>query len=179
MKKYEKIKRIEDELTTYYAQLHKENLTPQEAEPLTAIMMGLRSLIYGAKDIKDVTHNILFMKEAEDPLATRILDKLRKVIDVRLDEIQQVLDAETIEDQSQNWLQENEQVYNELIDDLYKHIKGHSSKGVPVSTITNVIKQGISSLDNLCSAIIYWKFRKVTTLDEGAVPVLEERVEKL
>ncbi|HSI68872.1 MAG TPA: Na/Pi symporter [Gillisia sp.] len=176
LKKYEKIKRIEDELTTYYAQLHTENLTPQEAEQLTAIMMGLRSLIYGAKDIKDVTHNILFMKEADDPLATRILDKLREVIDVRLDEIQQVLDTETIQYQSPNWLQENEKVYNELIDDLYKHIKGHSRKGVPVSTITNVIKQGISSLDNLCSAIIYWKFRKVTTLDLGTMQVLEEKV---
>src|SRR5690606_16740912 len=44
IKKYEKIKRIEDELTTYYAQLHKESLTQEEAEQLTAIMMGLRSL---------------------------------------------------------------------------------------------------------------------------------------
>lgn len=60
MKKYEKIKLIKDEHTTYYARLHKENLTPQEAEQPTAIMMGLRSLIYGAKYIKDVTHNILF-----------------------------------------------------------------------------------------------------------------------
>jgi phosphate:Na+ symporter len=178
MKKYEKIKRIEDELTTYYAQLHKENLTPQEAEQLTAIMMGLRSLIYGAKDIKDVTHNILFMMEAEDPLATRILDKLREVVHQRLGEIQQVVEAEGIGEQVQTWLQDNEQVYNELITDLYDHMKGHSSKGVPVSTITNVIKQGISSLDNLCSAIIYWKFRKVTTLDEDSVPVVEKGLEK-
>jgi len=173
IKKYEKIKRIEDELTTYYAQLHKESLTQEEAEQLTAIMMGLRSLIYSAKDIKDVTHNILFMMEADDPLATRILDKLRKVVNLRLGEIQQVLESEEAMAEAPLWLQDNELVYNELITELYSQIKGHSSKGVPVSTITNVIKQGISSLDNICSAIIYWKFRKITTLDEGTVPVAE------
>ncbi|MCM4161111.1 Na/Pi cotransporter family protein [Antarcticibacterium flavum] len=176
-KKYEKIKRIEDELTTYYAELHKENLTPHEAGQLTAIMMGLRSLIYSAKDIKDVTHNILYMLEAEDPLATKILDNLREVVYHRLEEIQQVLELEEVGEHPPSWVQENEQVYNELISELYNNIKGHSRKGVPISTITNVIKQGISSLDNLCSAIIYWKFRKVTTLDEETLPGVEEKVE--
>lgn len=176
LKKYEKIKRIEDELTTYYAHLHKESLTQEEAEQLTAIMMGLRSLIYGAKDIKDVTHNILYMMEADDPLATRILDKLRKTVNLRLGEIQKVLESEEATPQAPLWLQENEQVYDELITELYSQIKGHSNIGVPVSTITNVIKQGISSLDNICSAIIYWKFRKITTLDEGTGPVAEARL---
>jgi phosphate:Na+ symporter len=175
MKKYEKIKRLEDELTTYYAQLHKENLTPQEAEQLTAIMMGLRSTIYGAKDIKDVAHNILFMLEAGDHLATRVLEKLRQVVDQRLEEIQKVLETGETGEQPQSWLQDNERVYNELINEVYDKIKAHSRKGVPVSTMTNVIKQGISSLDNLCSAVIYWKFRKVTTLDNGALPVERER----
>ncbi len=170
MKKYEKIKRLEDELTSYYSQLHRENLTPAEADQLTAIMMGLRSLIYGAKDIKDVTHNILFMRDSEDPLATNILDKLREVVNLRLSQLGRVLDEQKISDEPPGWLQENQQIYNELISDLYDHLKGHNRKGVPVSTMTNVIQQTISSLDNVCSAIIYWKFRKVTTLDEETVP---------
>lgn len=177
LKKYEKIKRLEDELTTYYAQLHRENLTPAEADQLTAIMMGLRSLIYGAKDIKDVTHNILFMRDSEDPLATRILDKLRELVILRLAQIQQVVDTDEITGEAPAWLQENQQVYNDLISYLYDHIKGHSSKGVPVSTMTNVIQQTISSLDNVCSAIIYWKFRKVTTIDERTVLPTEVKTE--
>jgi len=50
-KRYDKIKRLEDELTIYYAQLQEQNLNITEAEQLTASMMGLRSMVYGAKDI--------------------------------------------------------------------------------------------------------------------------------
>ncbi|WP_029037523.1 Na/Pi cotransporter family protein [Salinimicrobium xinjiangense] len=163
-KKYERIKRLEDELTSYYARLHRENLSPQEAEQLTAIMMGLRSLIYSAKDIKDITHNIMFMREQNDPIASRIIQDLRQVINQRLAEIQQALETEENMEQPEKWLQENEQAYNKLIEELYEHIKTHST-AVPVSTMTNVINQSISSLNNLCSAIIYWKFRHVNALD--------------
>jgi len=169
-KKYEKIKRLEDELTTYYARLKGENLNPDEATRLSSVMMGLRSLIYAAKDIKDITHNLPFMREAEDVVAIEILDRLRAEVNTRLSEIQKVLDAGDGAVQPTTWLQQNEKIYNELISYLYEHIKNQNNRGTPVSTITNVVKQAISSLDNLCSAIIYWKFGKVNTLDENPVP---------
>lgn len=168
-KKYEKIKRLEDELTAYYARLNQVELTPEEASKLTAIMMGLRSLVYGAKDIKDIAHNLPFIMEAEDPVSTEIMKRLRELVEMRLGEIQKVVDTGEVASLPPKWLQENEIVYNSLISYLYDHIKSESEKAVPVSTLTNVIKQTISSLDNLCSGIIFWKFGRLTIPDEPSL----------
>lgn len=163
--RYDKIKRLEDELTSYYAQLQEQNLNVTEAEQLTASMMGLRSVVYGAKDLKDVMHNIQFMMENEDPLGIEILKRLQEFVRLRLEEINSYLEEENQPGIIPDWLQQNEMFYNETINYLYKNIKSRNKEGVPISTITNVVNQTVSSMDNVCSSIIYWKFKKGTTLD--------------
>ncbi|HZJ36304.1 MAG TPA: Na/Pi symporter [Gillisia sp.] len=163
--RYDKIKRLEDELTSYYAQLQEQNLDITEAEQLTASMMGLRSIVYGAKDMKDVMHNIQFMMENEDPLGIEILKRLQEFVRHRLEEINLYLEEENQPEIIPDWLQQNEMFYNETIVYLYKNIKTRNKEGVPISTITNVVKQTVSSMDNVGSSIIYWKFKKGTTLD--------------
>jgi phosphate:Na+ symporter len=163
--RYDKIKRLEDELTSYYAQLQEQNLNITEAEQLTASMMGLRSIVYGAKDMKDVMHNIQFMMENEDPLGIEILKRLQEFVRLRLEEINSYLEEENQPEIIPDWLQQNEMFYNETINYLYKNIKSRNKEGVPISTITNVVKQTVSSMDNLCSSIIYWKLKKGTILN--------------
>jgi len=167
--RYNKIKRLEDELTSYYALLQEQNLNITEVEQLTASMMGLRSIVYGAKDIKDVMHNIQFMMENEDPLGIEILKRLQEFVRLRLEEINSYLEEENQPEIIPDWLQQNEMFYSETIIYLYKNIKSRNKEGVPISTITNVVKQTVSSMDNVCSSIIYWKFKKGTILD-GAEP---------
>jgi phosphate:Na+ symporter len=164
-KRYDKIKRLEDELTIYYAQLQEQNLNITEAEQLTASMMGLRSMVYGAKDMKDVMHNIQFMMENEDPLGIEILKRLREFVKLRLEEINLYLEETNQPDIIPDWQQQNEMFYNETIVYLYKNIKTRNKEGVPISTITNVVKQTVSSMDNVGSSIIYWKFKKGTAMD--------------
>lgn len=173
-RKYDKIKRLEDELTIYYAQLQEKNLEVEEARQLTASMMGLRSMIYGAKDIKDVMHNIRFILDSEDELGAEILKKLRDQIKMRLLEIRSFLTA-TVQEMGNNeinphlWIKENEEFYEDTISYLYSHLGNRKKNAVQISTLTNVIKHTHSSLDNLCSSIIYWKLGKFTTLDgDGA-----------
>jgi phosphate:Na+ symporter len=163
--RYDKIKRLEDELTSYYAQLQEQNLNITEAEQLTASMMGLRSMVYGAKDMKDVMHNIRFMMENEDPLGLEILKRLQEFVRHRLEEINSYLEEENQPGIIPDWLQQNELFYNETINYLYQNIRSRNKEGVPISTITNVVKQTVSSTDNVCSSIIYWKFKKVTAMD--------------
>ena len=163
--RYDKIKRLEDELTSYYAQLQEQNLNVTEAEQLTASMMGLRSVVYGAKDMKDVMHNIQFMMENEDPLGIEILKRLQEFVRLRLKEINSYLEEENQPGIIPDWPQQNEMFYNETINYLYQNIKSRNKEGVPISTITNVVKQTVSSMDNVCSSIIYWKFKKGTTLN--------------
>ncbi|MGY5849207.1 Na/Pi cotransporter family protein [Salegentibacter sp. F14] len=181
-RKYEKIKRLEDELTVYYAQLQEKNLSIEQARKLTAGMMGLRSMIYGAKDIKDVMHNIRFILDSDDKLGTEILKSLSKHMSLRLKEIHEFIIAGEIDLELQaslpaGWLKENEDFYNTTINYLYVHLTHRGKNAVPVSTLTNVIKQSHSSIDNLCSSIIYWKLEKGTTLDNSETVKLNPKIE--
>ena len=176
-RKYDKIKRLEDELTVYYAQLQEKNLKVEEARQLTASMMGLRSMIYGAKDIKDVMHNIRFIMDSDDELGNEILKILRNQVSLRLHEIRSFL-TETVQESGNTeinphqWIKENEVFYEDTIRYLYSHLGHRKKNAISVSTLTNVIRQTHSSLDNLCSSIIYWKLGKYTTLDGAeAVPI--------
>ncbi|MBZ9729977.1 Na/Pi symporter [Salegentibacter sp. JZCK2] len=171
-KKYEKIKRLEDELTVYYAQLQEKNLSIEEARQLTASMMGLRSMIYGAKDVKDVMHNISFILDSDDKLGTEILKRSGNHINIRLEEIHKFINDEAVDPELKTglatmWLKENEDFYNKTISYLYEHLSHRRKNAVPVSTLTNVIQQTHSSIDNLYSSIIYWKLEKGTTLDNS------------
>ncbi|MCR9183213.1 MAG: Na/Pi symporter [Flavobacteriaceae bacterium] len=153
--KYDKIKRLEDELTTFYLQLQEQNLSVRESEQLTSNMIALRSLVYGAKDIKDVAHNIKFIIDSEDPLALEILEKLRAFVKNKIDEIHQYIDIDAANAPTLNqMLESNESFYNEMITFLYQNVKGLSKKGIQVSTITNVIRQTVSSMNHICQAFM-------------------------
>jgi len=153
--KYDKIKRLEDELTTFYLQLQEQNLSEKESEQLTSNMIALRSLVYGAKDIKDVAHNIKFIIDSEDPLALEVLDKLRAFVKNKIDEIHLYIDVDATHAPTLNqMLESNESFYNEMITFLYQNVKGLSKKGVQVSTITNVIRQTVSSMNHICQAFM-------------------------
>lgn len=151
--KYDKIKRIEDELTSFYSQLQEQNLNTNEAEELTSSMLSLRSLVYGAKDIKDVIHNIKYMAESEDPLALEVLNRLQIFVKNHSEEMYKMVNKqkENIKGMKEI-LDKNELFYEEMIAFLYENIKNHSKKGVPISTMTNVIKHSVSAMSNLCIA---------------------------
>lgn len=161
-KKYEQIKRLEDELISYYSQLQEKNLTEAESAHLTSSMMALRSMVYGAKDIKDIIHNISFISESDDKVGHEILSRLSTLLQQRLGEIDLFLEQEETGSEittPQNWLKENEQLYNELITYIYRNIRHNE---VPVSTLTNVVRQSISCLDNLCNSAVLRKSGKDT-----------------
>lgn len=171
-KKYEKIKRLEDEILVYYSRLQEGSLSEEEATKLTAGMMGLRSLVFGAKDIKDVIHNIRSIRESEDQKGREVLKQLRSLVKHRLQDITVFLDLPEEKRKPatvQNWLLEHQKHYNQLINHLYHNIPYRTPEAVPVSTLTNLIRQTFSSLNNLCSSLIYWKFNK-ESLPENLTP---------
>lgn len=154
---YQQIKRLEDELTDYYSQLQEQNLTPTESARLTNYMMVLRSLIYSAKDMKDVMKNIADIMDSDDELANNVLRKLQHYVSEKLHKLGSVVADGAKQEEMMLWKFENDTFYKETIAYLYQNIKGKPSKVIPVSTLTNVIKQTVSSLDNLCEAVVKWR----------------------
>ncbi|SMD44307.1 phosphate:Na+ symporter [Aquiflexum balticum DSM 16537] len=161
---YKEIKNLEDELTKYHLLVQEENLSIIEAQKLTSLMLALRTMVYGAKDLKDVMHNIQDMEDEEDILVREYYDELKAFTFDFLKKIKEYILREDFSDEVPDWIGENGKHYKKFISELYQKIKVKPME-FPVSTLTNVIKQVVSGLDNLGSAVIHWKHQKKDVID--------------
>lgn len=164
MGQYKEIKNLEDELTKYHLLVQEENLSLEEAQKLTSLMLALRTMVYGAKDLKDVMHNISDMEDEEDSLVREYYDNLKLFTFDFLKKIREYIAQEDLPENVPDWIGENGKEYKKLISGLYQKIKVNPME-FPVSTLTNVIKQVVSGLDNLGSAVIHWKHQKKDVID--------------
>ncbi|ERM84535.1 hypothetical protein P872_24260 [Rhodonellum psychrophilum GCM71 = DSM 17998] len=164
LSQYQGIKSLEDELTAYHLGIQEENLSQEDAKKMTSLMLCLRTLVYSAKDIKDVMHNIREMEDAEDRLVKDLYVELKTYSFDFLVKLKKYI--KTVPDLSviPNWIGENDKKYQALISNLFIHV-GKKKPEIPISSLTNVIKQIISSLDNLGSAVIHWKHLKKEVID--------------
>jgi phosphate:Na+ symporter len=165
MQQYAQIKEMEDELTRYHIMLQEENLTLGEAHKLTTLMLALRTIVYAAKDIKDVSHNIKDILETDDDMALAFYQDLKQYTFTFLEELKEYLDKDEVGEVAPEWLQRHDLQYKAWIAKLYSNIRHHNPE-FPVSTLTNVIKQVASSLDNMSSAVIHWKHMEKKVIDE-------------
>lgn len=150
--KYETIKLIEDEITKFYTKLQKQELEIKDIEMLENNMSLMRSLVYAAKDVKDVQHNIKTIQESNYSLALQILERLKAHLNNRFTDYDKMIYADTSVDLNRNLYTENHSVYIETIHFIYSELSSVKKSDIPVSTITNVTKQTIAALNNMYSA---------------------------
>lgn len=153
LEKYNKLKRMEDEVTEFYTQIQEQNLGEEESGLLARGMLKLRAMITAAKNIKDVVPNIRQMDESEDAAALEILKQLQ---DFTIQKIAELKEAEQHHEKMKpeaEWHREFELFYSKTIEHLYKSIKTQAKRDVPVSTITNTIKKTVSALEELAYSV--------------------------
>ncbi|EOZ93724.1 Sodium-dependent phosphate transporter [Indibacter alkaliphilus LW1] len=165
MEQYAQIKILEDELTNYHIDLQEENLSLEDAERLTSLMLTLRTLVYASKDLKDVLHNIKEMEEKEDALTQKYYHQLKQYSFEFLREIKTFLETEKIDGLHPDWIEKNAAQYNIWISNIYQDYKTYT-QNFPISTMTNVLKQVVSSLDNLGSASVHFKMETRKVIDK-------------
>ncbi|UJP64424.1 Na/Pi cotransporter family protein [Mongoliitalea daihaiensis] len=161
---YQELKTLEDELTEYHLALLSQNLQPAEAQKLTSLMLTLRTLIYASKDLKDVMHNIREMEDSDNSLLMYFYKEIKSYSFDFMEELSRYMEHQEEITEFPKWLIHNEGVYNFWISDLYQRIQ-HEKMDYPISTLTNVMKQVISSMDNLSNAVIYWKHGEKEVID--------------
>ncbi|WP_158859993.1 Na/Pi cotransporter family protein [Lunatibacter salilacus] len=162
---YAKLKLLEDELTSFGIFLQEKNLTPEDAEKLTYLMHSLREMIYGAKDFKDIIHNIKEMKESEELLVLNMLDQLRSQAADFLFFLDNTVSSDSTLFGSVDRPRSFAGNYEEMILSLYQNLKFQKTD-VPISTLTNVIKQVVAGLKHLGEAVTYLKIKSVNAVDE-------------
>jgi phosphate:Na+ symporter len=166
--RYNELKNLEDEITDYYTQIQEQNLTQSEADLTATYMMSLRSMIYSAKNIKDVISNIKEIDESEDALAQEILVKLQEFSTEKLTMLSSLFEQHEYKSDTLEFHLDFEKFYNQTVAFLYKNIKQQSKKTVPVSTTTNAIRKTVSALEDLASAVANRKLEADTMLEVEA-----------
>jgi phosphate:Na+ symporter len=151
---YNQLKSIEDEITDYYTQIQKFNLSESEADLTANYLIRLRSMIIAAKNIKDVIPNIKEMSQSEDSLAIEVLKRLRDFALQNLKTLNQLNKQGKNQEKTADLQSEYEKFYNLTVDFLFKSIRDKAPKGVSVSSITNAIKKIVSSLEELTNTVI-------------------------
>jgi phosphate:Na+ symporter len=164
LEEYDRIKKLEDEITKYHILLQEQFLSEREAQKLTSLMLSMRTLVYAAKDIKDVMHNIRNMEDEEDRVVVALHGKIKLYVMEFLEKMDAYKKLEKTPENEPNWIPENSKQYKLWISELYAALKTNDLE-FPVSTLNNVIKQVISSLDNLGSSVIHWKHQKKEVID--------------
>lgn len=152
IERYNMMKKTEDEVTTFYKLLQSKNLTESESNTLAAHMIRLRSLVYAAKNMKDIINNVKDMDESDDGIAKKILQKLRDFSQVMMTELSDHITMEKKEDRKAEWHQELDIFYHETIDYLYDQLFENETPVISVSTMTNVIKKTVSCLEEMANA---------------------------
>lgn len=164
LEEYSRIKSLEDEITKYHILLQEEFLSEKEAQKLTSLMLALRTMVFAAKDIKDVMHNIRDMEDEEDRLVVALHGKIKAYVIAFIEKMEAYKKLDTIPENEPNWVNENSKQYKIWISELYEDLKSKNIE-FPISTLNNVIKQVISGLDNLGSSVIHWKHQKKEVID--------------
>ena len=149
---YQLLKQTEDEATKFYKKLQSKNLTEQESDILAAQMVRLRSLVYAAKNMKDIIANIKELFENEDHLSKKILKKIRHISEEKLLVYSYHIDHEIKEDKNIEWHAELDVFYHHSIDYIYDRFSEVENGSVSVSTLTNVVKKTVSCLEEMANA---------------------------
>jgi len=165
LSQYKRIKQLEDELTAYHISLQEVNLDQASAQRATSLMLALRTMVYAAKDIKDVMHNIKEMQESEDNQVQELLEFLRSFTFNQMNKMKAFIDHRE-ELVRPDWIGQHDEVYQNTIAELYQKVRKQQPE-VAISTLTNVIKQVVSSLDNLGNSLIHWRFMEKVVIDQA------------
>lgn len=151
LEKYAFLKKIEDEISEFYYRLQEYNLTEPESKLLSLYMHKLRELIYAAKEIKDVHLNILSIHSSEDKVALEILSDLQQLVVEKIEELRGYIDSDIAQKPITEQQLDLSNFYKKTINKLYK--TSYTGQNVPISTLTNVIRKTIQSMENLSRSV--------------------------
>ena len=149
---YNHIKITEDEITTFYKKLQTKNLSSAETNILAAHMIRLRSLVYAAKNMKDIIANVKEIIDNEESLPIDILQKLQHFTKQKMEIFTAHITMENKDNLHEKWTRALDLFYHKTIDYLYDQISVEEKIQISVSTITNVIKKTVSCLEELANA---------------------------
>ena len=168
---YQEIKNLEMEILHFYSELQKQKINEVEAERLSEFMSAVRNLIYSAKSMKDILHNI---NELDNLDKVAIQDKVIQVQLFQENFYHEVYRISTPTANSeelirlQELMQNSKLRYNSFTNHIYQDISAGAINEEQVSTLLRVNREIYNSNKFLLRAVsLYLGYHKIESdLDE-------------
>ncbi|RLA58956.1 MAG: hypothetical protein DRQ88_13100 [Epsilonproteobacteria bacterium] len=147
---YRIIKGIEGELLEFRVGIVDEGLSSEEKKKLGELVDGARSLVYSAKEIKDIQHDLKNFSNSGEDLLYDFYQELAELVIPWYQEIKSYfkkeggLDMETLLD----FKDLNQKIYDSLVKEIHGIIKKKKLKEDDVATLFNVLV-GINQSNNM------------------------------
>ncbi|WP_050977364.1 hypothetical protein [Nitritalea halalkaliphila] len=159
---YGQIKQLEDEITAYFSELQEMPLEEEEVDKLNTLIMSTRSLVFAAKAFKDIQENVQQLYQTAKPEEVEWLEKSRQFVLRQLQEMRTYAQAGDYVETLPAWPAAHDSYYQERLAETYEWVKQRPAGAAGISTRTNVLRQITNGLNNLSSALYYWKTQKET-----------------
>ncbi|MGY6559961.1 MAG: Na/Pi cotransporter family protein [Nitritalea sp.] len=159
---YGQIKGLEDEITAYFSELQELPLEEQEVDKLNTLIMSTRSLVFAAKAFKDIQENVQHIYQAGKPEELLWLEKSSQFVRQQLQEMQGYAKPGEYVEALPPWPATHDRFYQERLAETYEYVRQSPSAAMGISTRTNVLRQITNGLNNLSSALYYWKTQQET-----------------
>lgn len=152
---YNIMKKTEDEVTTFYKKLQSRTLSDAESNLLAAHMIRLRSLVYAAKNMKDIISNVKELEDSDEEIPAKILLKLKEFSVEKITIYTKHISSENKHNVKEKWHRDLDLFYHQTIDFLYDQLTVNTNGVISVSTMTNVIKKTVSCLEEMSNAALH------------------------
>lgn len=169
---YQDIKKLEIEILHFYSELQKQKINEEEAERLSEIMSTVRNMVYSAKSMKDILHNI---NELDNLDKEAIQDKVNEIQVFQEDFYHELFRISTTPssasglEELQTLMQKSKLRYNSFTNTIYKDISTDLISEEQVSTLLRVNREIYNSDKFLLRAVsLYSDYHKIEDdLDES------------
>jgi phosphate:Na+ symporter len=141
---YERLKKWEAEILSFYASMNKDELEEKEAEMIEKILSSVRNAMYAAKSLKDVTHNISDLKESPYEYEYRIFENISghaKPFYQKLVALADKHNDKELADELDSMLALIKAEYDRFIKQLYVQIKQGKTTRIKVSSLLNLNRE--------------------------------------
>jgi len=164
---YQNLKNLEEELYLFVMYLQEKKLSLNDAALLGNLTQTLRSLVVGAKEFKDIVHNLVEMENAEEPFVTEILESLQSEVKDFLTVFEEYLAMnEANPEIIQSVKEKLKSNYSTLLQLLYTQLKARKTD-VSISTMANVIQQVFSGLELIWEGIASIRKQEIEAVSEN------------
>ncbi|CAG0977187.1 MAG: Na/Pi cotransporter family protein [Bacteroidetes bacterium] len=156
LEEYEKIKKYESEIASFYAKTQQGELIESESKILSMVILSVRNASLSAKYLKDIEHNLNEIKNSTEEYLQELYREIvfyQKTFYTHIDAVLNVNEAFTDEDEIPDLIAKNKEFSNKEIELVYKKSAKFKTEGIEISSVLNMLMEIYNSNRSMIRAL--------------------------